>query len=363
MFFAACSIGLSKILFRTEGFKGIAKGVFIQLILVLMMLLCYMVCISPVVLLHDITYGNELSEIFLKGIGVDSLFAGEGVRPGTFIYRVWESRIIYSYHGLSLLVAGIGLLLVVVTVLRRRTPRQALRQAILLFMGGFCYILYLAGFIAIRTELDSASYTFFWFLAIGISLLAAYFFDLLYINRVPRSILLSVLSLVCMLFFLGFAFSGFYTPRITNRGPGQDIVLGMDVRAQTRDMYEAAHWLSEHASSQSRMVGDITVHEIFSGMFDFEVSTDEYRLQRLYNGTREEFDFYVTDERYVFGSYAHTRYVDGVHYIIVNSAFFEGSTYLFGKPLAAERLNRFEESGDLTQVYANNRIMIYKVIR
>jgi hypothetical protein len=158
----------------------------------------------------------------------------------------------------------------------------------------------------------------------------------------------------------GYLFSGVYTPRIINRPTGEDVVLGLDVRAFTPALYQSAVWTNENIHKSKNLFGDITVWEIYTGMFEYQVSIDEYRQDRIFKGTVEEFESTLYDDTFFFGSYEHTVSLEPVHYFVINDMLYSNYNYLFQTPLPKQDKSRFDNSHSLNKVYDNNQISIYE---
>ena len=156
---------------------------------------------------------------------------------------------------------------------------------------------------------------------------------------------------------------GIYTPRVTNRAPGEDIVIGLDSRSRTEELYYAGQWLAENSKEDSKLMGDINVYEIFSGFFQFDVNVYPFWLRRLYLGSTQDILDMISKEDVEFGIYKHTHRYNELDYLIINNAFLRYYSDLFGELIASDNLKKFDEIPLLDKVYNNNEIQIYKIKR
>ena len=313
-----------------------------------------------VVLLHnDMGYLRILGELIYGGYGVQLLFQPKGELPAIFIYRSYETIIIYLYHAVFFITANVGFL---IFAFRSRLAHHELIKTknLLLFFGIFSSIMYIVAFTLLRTSLDSAAYTFLWFFCFPLSIFFAYLVHRICAGRCKKSLLIGIVAFLLLFLFTGYLFSGIYTPRLTNRDSYKDIVLGIDIRARTPAYYSAAAWLYSHAPNNSTVIGDITAFEIFSGYFEFEVSTDEYKTKLIYNGSLNDLNFAILDNQTFFGSYRHTFYYSPVDYIVINKRYYTTANYLFGYPVAQEKAERFMQTAIIDKVYDNGDIELYK---
>ncbi len=354
---------LFKSFFNTQEDLGKYPDVFLKFIYFLLIFGFWQIFVSAFLLKNDLSYLLSIFELMYSGYGVKLLFNLQGAKPATFIYHSYEILTVYLYHILFILLGLIGLLFFVKKLRLRSYFEDTIRNKdVLLYIGIFSLLFYIPSYLLMRTQLDSASYTFLWFFCIPLSIFIAYLIDEIYTRRIYKTVFIFSLILISILFYTGHVFSGIYTPRITNRAPNEDVVLGMDIRSQTQEVYYSGLWLKENADEDDKVLGDINVFEVYSGLFEFEVSTDEYKQDLVYNGNMDELEFAILDDGTYFGAYEHTAYNDNIDYLIINNRFFIQPNYLFGGPVGLGKANKFAETELINKVYDNGEVSIYKVV-
>ena len=169
-------------------------------------------------------------------------------------------------------------------------------------------------------------------------------------------------AIILIFLFTGSLLMGVYTPRITNRGPGEDIVIGSDVRAKTEELYYSGLWLSENNAGGNKILGDITVFETFSGFFKFDVNSYQSSLKELYLGSEDDILDMIYWNKFEFGGYKHTLHYDKLDYFVINNAFSRYPSVVFGSPIFLDNA-RLDGITVLDKVYNNDEIQIYKIQR
>ena len=95
-------------------------------------------------------------------------------------------------------------------------------------------------------------------------------------------------------------------------------------------------------------------------MFGFDVSTYEHITNIIYNGSLEDFNDILLNDKVYFGSYEHTVHQSRLDYLIINNQFFKYPNYLFGKTIDLEKAEKFKKTALVDRVYDNKDIIIYK---
>ncbi len=332
--------------------------VFLKMVYFFLILFMWEGFVSVFLLQNDIQYIQEIWEFFIGGSGLQLLFSEGGQQPATFVYHGYEMITIYAYHAFFLFLSIIGFLLYTARLLKYSREKKISKKLFLWYYGFFSIFSYGVSFVLIRTELDSASYTFLWFFCIPMSVFIAYLFY--GSEKKWGNISKLILIFITLLFYTGYLFSGIYTPRMINRQANEDIVVGMDIRSQVPELYYSGHWLSRNSDPSSRVIGDINVFEIYSGLFGFEVSTDEYSQRQIYNGSMSDLNYVLLDDTVYFGAYRHTEKYEPIDYLIINRELFVYPSYLFGRSVDPRKADRFDNSKLLDRIYDNQGILIYE---
>lgn len=337
------------------------NGILLKFMVFIGLFLLWEALNSFVLLKNDLLYLESLFGILVGGEGLRLLFGAGSPVASPFIYRWYETFALYLYHILFVLLSIFGLAHYTKKILRE--PYDEMRstnKAILLFMGFFSIAMYVVAFMLIRTYLDSAAYTFLWFFCIPLTIFLAYFIDHLYIRVIDKMKFLLFLLFVLALLFVGHVFSGIYTPRLVGRLPTENIVLGTDMRAKVPELYYSAQWLSANSHKNSRLLGDMNAFEIYSGLFGFDVSIDEYNLRNAYGGTALQLEETLSSDNVYFGSYSHTYHNGRIDYMIIDSRYYSTSSYLFDKPLFPSKSEKFGDTTNASKIYDNGVIGIYR---
>jgi uncharacterized membrane protein len=134
----------------------------------------------------------------------------------------------------------------------------------------------------------------------------------------------------------------------------------MDIRAKIPELYYSAEWLSRNADKNSKIIGDMNVFEIYSGLFEFDVSTDNYNQKKIYNGTLFELNDALLSDNVYFGSYKHTVHYAKVDYVIIDKRYFKISNEIFGEPVDIKKAEKLDKTELADKIYDNGEIAIYK---
>lgn len=338
------------------------SGIFLKLGIVILMFISWEAMTSFVLLKNDLLYMASIMGIFAEGESLRLLIGGLG-SSGTaqFVYRWHETLTLYLYHLFFVILSSLGV--IYYTKKQLREPYDEMRathKSILMFMGLFSLAMYIISFTLIRTQLDSAAYTFLWFFCIPLSIFLAFLIDHLFVRIIDKMKFILFILFVLVLLFAGHIFSGIYTPRLISRLPNENIVLGTDMRAKVPELFYSAEWFSRNAPNNSRLLGDINVFELYSGLFGYEVSTDIYQLRNAYQGDDRQLEDVLSSSNIYFGSYQHTYHPEMVDYLVIDTRFYSLPSYIFEKPLDLSRHRKFEETTSAAKVYDNGVIEIYK---
>ncbi len=343
--------------FAGEKYFGILK----KLAFVLGVFFIWEAANSFVLLKNDLLYVGSISGLLMKGDGIKLLIGSGSPVASSFIYWGYEKLTLYLYHSVFLLFGFFGLIYYLMRLMKEPSNEmRAAHKALLMIMGVSSLVMYVLAFTLIRTELDSAAYTFLWLFCIPITLFVAYFADYLYVRTSSKRIFTIFLIILTLLMFTGHIFSGIYTPRLVNRTPSENLVLGIDIRAKIPELYHSAEWLARNADTDSGLLGDMNAFEIYGGLFGFDVSTDKYNLNKAYNGTTEQFEEMLLDSELYFGSYQHTYRNGMADYIIIDSRYYTLPSHLFEQPLDSGKLAQLGQTHHADRIYDNGIISIYQ---
>ncbi|MDD5086602.1 MAG: hypothetical protein PHV16_02525 [Candidatus Nanoarchaeia archaeon] len=349
------------IIFNNKKDMGTYPRVFLKFVYFFVIFYLWQIFVSSILLKNDISYILEIKELIFGGYGPGLFLTVKGARPETFLYRFYETATIYLYHIMFFIMGLVGSVLFFIRLsLKNKLENKIKNKTLLLLIGFISLISYVLLFTLMRTTLDSASYTFLWFFCIPLSIFIAYSIDRIYEKTKQKKTCMAFILLISVLFYTGHMMSGIYTPRITNRSPDDDVVLGMDIRSQTPEIYYSAKWLYENADNQSKILGDINVFEIYSGMFGFDVSTDEYAQGIIYKGNADELNSILSSKTIYFGSYNHTYHYSQINYLVINQRFFNEKNYPFGNPVPKSNFKKLNQADSIIKIYDNKEISIYK---
>lgn len=359
IFGIAAKTKILKRLFLNEDLDKEYPNVLFKLIYFFIIFFSWEIFVSTFLLNNDISYILRIIKLISDGYGVKLLFMAQGATPATFIYHSYEIFAVYLYQILFLLLGIAGFIFFAINLRLKPHLDITENKGVLLFFGIFSIIMYVLASFLMRTELDMAAYSFLWFFCISLSIFIAYFLDLVY-TKTNKHIFLILAILISILFYTGHIFMGIYTPRLTNRALDEDIVIGMDVRSQSPELYYSAVWSNNNIDKNSKIIGDINIFEVYSGMFEFDVSTDEYQQKQIYNGSIFQLNELLESSNVYFGSYEHTVHYDAVDYLIINNRFFNNFNYLFGEPVDPQKSEKFDKTPSMDKIYDNKGITIYR---
>jgi hypothetical protein len=325
-----------------------------------MMVLYYMAFIiiwesffAAYLLANDLSYLKEISQMIFSGYAFGMLRGIGTSSPSIFQYHAYELWTIYAYNLIFLVLAGLG---IITLIFDSRYKEAFSNRTFILLVGLLSGMAYVGSFILMRTELDSAAYTFLWFFSIPLSVLAGYFLDKLRIKLDAQKYLLAMIA-VSLILFSGYLMSGMYTPRITNRMYEEGLVLGMDARSQTPGVFYSAFWLKRNSAENSHILGDINTFEIYSGFFSMRVSDDKNVLRELL--MNDSMGWALESEAY-FGSYEHTYYFSKYEYFVLNDLLVDSPNYIFPVPPGDGSVAMLGENRRVDRVYDNSDIAIYR---
>jgi hypothetical protein len=350
----------SKVIRFVPGMQAKFPALGLKLLYYIAVLTFWLTISSNVFIEGDIGYVADIFGIISGGSGLKSFLGAPRTVSYVNIYHTYETFIIYSAQFLFLLLGAVGLFFFIKYIVRGSANKG---DNFLLYWGFFSFVMYGFSSVLMKTELDIAVLIFLWFACIPISVFGAYLLEMLMEKLHSRGISGTIAALIVIYFFTGSLLMGIYTPRITNRAPNEDIVVGLDSRSKTEELYYGGLWLSENSKRGAKLLGDIDVFEVFSGQYEFDVNVYSFLLDKLYLGSGADILDLVYGENFTFGVYEHTYQDDSFDYLIINNAFFKYQSQLFGNPIDISNLKKLDDNFLLDKIYNNNGIQIYKIER
>jgi len=319
-----------------------------MLIFSIMFFLWYLFTIR-IYLVQDASYIVRIYDL-IKDFSFDSILSGTSKNVN--IYRNYETFILYLSQLVFLLVGFLGLL---VFLLRLFTKRYTHRY-MLLYLAFFGFCMYAATPFLMFTEFDVAVSVMIWFFTIPVSI----FFALFLARNLSQGWGAVFAVSLILLVFTGGILMGIYTPRMVNRGPTQDLVVGPDLRTKNLGLYQSVLWL-EKKDKQATLLGDFDVFEAFSGFSDFAVNSYVNNQETMYFSAdpiilKEKLDF-------EFGSYRHTLKRRPLNYLAFNNLLVSAPNDAFASTIPGAREQELDSMIFLDKTYANDDIILYKVRR
>lgn len=306
---------------------------------------------APVLLNTEIGYMKEILNFIKDGFSFDSILGKNVYGPSAVhINNAFETFIAYISQFIFVLVAFLGLVYITFNF---KNKIRIDNNKLLIFLVLFGIIGYVISGLILRTRLGVVSSALLWLFTLPLALSAGIIISRFISNfRFNRFV---ICTAFLALLFAGGLIVGF-TPGLVNRQFDEDIVLGDE---RSRDIYlmESAAWLKTH-DEFAYLAGDPSVFDIYSGFFEFDVATD-YETARVYLGSEDELDFILKSEM-LFGNYEHTMTRNSIDYLIINEAVFAYPSFVFGDPLDSAIKEKFDNKKQLSKIYDNNNVQIYK---
>lgn len=309
--------------------------------------------------INDYGYLPKLTDIIASRAGMTTFLKVQEAIATTDIYHFYEKFIIYSAQFLFLLLGALGLFFYIKYLLQNKENLTE-HKYFLLYFAFFSFIMFIASPFLMQTDLEIAVIIFLWFPCISISIFASYFLEVI-LRKSIRRIYIYCIMIILVYLFTGSLLMGIYTPRATNRAQGQDIVMELDMRSQTKEMYYSGLWLSQNSEKGDKLLGDVNAYEVYSGFFGFDMHTYTSTLRRLYLGNESDVVGMINQKNFDFGTYKHTLKRDKLDYFIINNGFLKYKSLLFGNPLDEDALKKLDDINLLDKVYNNNEVRIYKL--
>jgi hypothetical protein len=322
-------------------------------------------------LIEDITYFNQIKDIVIGPEGIRELFQFSGDSVKVSIYRPYETFAIYGSQVLLLTLGGIGFIFFFFNMITKKdlVNNWVKHLGFLVYYSIFGFAMFLFSSLLMRTPLDTAVYIFLWFFILPITIFAAYFLDIVVSGSKLKllDMLLPAIQCLAIIFFISASLlMGYYTPRVTNRGPQEDIIAEYDVRSHSKSLYYSGLWLSKRENidvTSLRVLGDRDVYSVFSGFFLIDVNPYKLWVNTLYKGSEDEIMYMIQRENFEFGSYFHNRYYDKLDYFIVNTALERYPSLTFGDRIDMDTCEVLNSINLLDKVYSNNDIYLYRIER
>ena len=341
---------LLKLFFKLENIE-VFRNLGFNFIVFLFMFLTWETLFAPVLLNTEIGYLGDIISFVDEGFGVTSVIGKDVYGPSAVHINKWyETFVAYSSQLLFLIFAFVGLIYL---IYRHKKDLNNINKKMLMFLIVFGFIGYfLSGFL-IRTRLNVLSSTLLWLFTIPIAISTAIIIRRMIQKNKPH---FNTLALIFILFiFFGGLIIGF-TPSITNRDFNDDIILG-EPRSRSLELVYSADWLKGETEN-AFVFGDPTVFDIYSGFYQFDVSTD-FETKRIYESSLIELNniLYGT---VTFGNYKHTMFNDRLDFLVTNKAVFRYPSFIFNDALNKANLENFDNSQLLNKIYSNDEVNIYR---
>jgi hypothetical protein len=335
-----------------------------KLIYFTLVLATWQIAFADVFIVEDLLYINQIKDIALGIEGISSFLRASGEPVKVNIYRSYETLLIYGSQFLFLILGGIGFLFFLYHTIKFKGLMLGWidHNYFFLYFSIFGFIMYFFSALLMRTTMDVAVTIVLWFFVIPIAIFSASILDKL----IMRGRITAVLSAVLIIFMISASLlMGTYTPRITNRAPGEDIVAGYDVRSLSKSLYYSGLWLrnSTNSSSKAKVLGDWDVHSVFSGFFGFDVNPYKLWMNALYKGNNQDILGMIYKQDFEFGSYIHTHHYDKLDYFVINKALINYPNLTFGDNVNLDNCKTLDSIPLLDKVYTNEDVLIYKIER
>ncbi|HLC73594.1 MAG TPA: hypothetical protein VJH20_03080 [Candidatus Nanoarchaeia archaeon] len=332
---------------NTEIFRNLG----FNFIVFLLMFLTWETLFAPVLLNTEIGYLGDIISFVDEGFGVTSVVGKDVYGPSAVHINKWyETFVAYSSQLLFLVFAFVGF---VYLVYRHKKDLNNINKKMLMFLIVFGFFGYFFSGFLIRTRLNVLSSTLLWLFTIPIAISTAIIIIRMIQKNKPH---LNTLALIFILFiFFGGLIIGF-TPSITNRSFNEDIILG-EPKSRSLELVYSADWLKGETEN-AFVFGDPTVFDIYSGFYQFDVSTD-FETKRIYESSLIELNniLYGT---VAFGNYKHTKVNDRLDFLVTNKAVFKYPSFIFNDALNDDNLEIFDNSQLLNKIYSNDEVNIYR---
>jgi hypothetical protein len=327
-------------------------------------LVYYTICFLVWELINSALLHKDLAYIWQIKETVTGLFAAHAIKAtatasdvSLSVYHSYELFVIFAVQAIFLLLAGIGFLIFAKSVWKGKKVFQ--HDPYMSFFAIVGLIMYVVCSILMRTELDVAAIVILWFFSVPICILVAYFLE--EVQKWKKTIHFIYVVFVMLLLFTGSLLMGMYTPRLTNRAPLEDIVIGSDMRSKTQELFASGKWLAENRQGNT-VLGDTDVYEVYGGFYLFDVNSYDTNVHKLYQGDDKTMRSLVLRDNIVVGSYKHTRRNESVDYMIINKAFSRYYSRSFGAPIEV-KTDTLDSIELIDKVYDNRDVMIYKSAR
>src|SRR3990167_1069044 len=332
---------------NTEIFRNLG----FNFIVFLLMFLTWETLFAPVLLNTEIGYLGDIISFVDEGFGVTSVIGKDVYGPSAVHINKWyETFVAYSSQLLFLVFAFVGF---VYLVYRHKKDLNNINKKMLMFLIVFGFFGYFFSGFLIRTRLNVLSSTLLWLFTIPIAISTEIIIIRMIQKNKPH---FNTLALIFILFiFFGGLIIGF-TPSITNRSFNEDIILG-EPKSRSLELVYSADWLKGETEN-AFVFGDPTVFDIYSGFYQFDVSTD-FETKRIYESSLIELNniLYGT---VAFGNYKHTKVNDRLDFLVTNKAVFRYPSFIFNDALNKANLENFDNSQLLNKIYSNDEVNIYR---
>ncbi|MBD3203965.1 hypothetical protein GF327_06705 [Candidatus Woesearchaeota archaeon] len=304
----------------------------------------------------DSNYLNDIFSFIKTKFSPGLIFEGDSSSPSeVHINRYYETVLAYLSQFIFLFLSFSGFFLILIKQ-KIRFRRFMLKDNFLVYFFLFGIISYIISGILKLTNFYFIPGTYMWFFSIPLSLFTAYTlvnFELL-LKGININLVFNLLLII--LFCIGGLFS-VYTPRLLNRTEGEDNVLEY---SESRNPYliYSGKWLENNAHKNMAVLGDRTVFDIYSSLYDFDVSTDFYYGDFITSSPREK-EVQLMADNFQIGTQPHTIKLTHIDFVVYNDLISKYPSFLLGSPIKKIQENSFNNVNYLNKVYSIQTISIF----
>ena len=330
---------------------NIFKGLLLNFVIFLFLFILWEVLYANVLFTTEAGYISDIIDFIKRDVDISSI-AGTPVFGPSAVHINYAYETFLSYFS-QFIFLGLSFIGLIYFVFRYYNKFNFHERKILLFLIMFSFTGYFFAGILLRTRLGVFSTTILWFFTIPLSIALAFLVK--YLINSPKKFYNISICIIFLIMFLGSLLIGF-TPSIVNRNFDEDIVLG-EPRSRNLEIFKSGAWLQKQ-TPKGFIVGDPTIFDVYSGFYEFDVSTD-FETKNIYLSSSDELGDILSD-RLSFGNYKHTITKNKIDYLIINRGVFQYPSFLFNEALDVEYNYKFENSKALNKIYQNNIVSIYE---
>lgn len=305
----------------------------------------------------NMNYLNKLFE-FISPAAIEEA-SSDVIRNSPYLYSTLETILIYASQVLiAIIMFFVFLKIAKVFFSKKYQEGYVFDFGFLIYFLLFSFFGYFFSILLSRTEWATLTNVFIWFPLIGICMMLS--FIIVSLNLANIKSLLNA-KLIFGLIFIAFFFIGSllinYHPNVLY--PKEDTENVMELKQYKNPyIYESGRWLYENSKSDSVIIGDRAVFDIYSGYFQFEQAIIPLTY-RLYYSNITTYEMQFLRWPVWTGSYEEKMKQEKLDYIIINEDVFIIKSYLFGDPVPYSYLAKFDASNKTSKIYDNGKIRIY----